>query len=542
MAEHQQGPPAEGTDPLIGQLVGGKYRIVSVVARGGMGRVYKGIQEPLGRTIAVKILAPHTANFRFDDAHTKRFFREAAFSSRLNHPNTVVVHDYGTVDGEKSLFLVMEFLEGPTLRQVLSHSGALPLHRVIHIGKQICSSLADAHAAGVIHRDLKPPNILLVPRGGDPDFVKVVDFGLVKSIDDDHEEDLTIEGAFVGSPVYMSPEQALSQGADQRSDIYAVGILLYEMLAGRPPFQRSKDNPRPGEVIVAQVSEPPPALQVARPGLVVPPALEMLVMQCLAKKATDRPQSMEHLLDVLTAVERTLRTGAPRPAPAPVPRTHPVDPGSDSGTGPTQVGMRLGARNKRKRVVFIAAGLAALVVVGFAGAWYLDSTGKPTPAPTPETTTQAPAPEAPAPEAPATTTQPTEQPTAPAQPAVQTPPPVVEEREEAIVVEMPLPVIEVELVTKPEGAEIRVGDKVLGTTPLTLEVPPDELEGRTYTFVLEGYEVAKREASLPDDAETLHIEVELAAIPKEKPTKPTVVHTKPKKPKTGGPLDIKLTR
>lgn len=286
-------------DPMLGQRIGEKYRIESLLARGGMGRVYKGIQEPLNRPVAIKILSPIESNNAANPQHEKRFLREASCTARLTHPNTVVIHDYGTIPETNHFYLVMEYLDGKTLRQLLAQNGPLSTGHAIHIAVQIAQSLQEAHRAGVVHRDLKPPNIMLVHRGNDPEFVKVLDFGLVKSIADDVDEDLTLHGTLVGSPAYMSPEQVLNMETDARSDIYSLGILLYEMLVGRPPFKRSGSSSSMNELVKAQVQTNPPPLRTFKPDLDIPSDLEHIIFRCLHKDPDKRYQSMDELVTAL---------------------------------------------------------------------------------------------------------------------------------------------------------------------------------------------------------------------------------------------------
>jgi len=295
-------------DVLVGQLIAGKYRVLKLLAYGGMGRVYKGTQEPLGRSVAIKIMAP--LNLRPDRAevYKGRFFREASLCSRLSHPNTVTIHDYGVLE-DGTYYLVMEFLGGWTLREALLDSGAFDIARTVNIARQIASSLVDAHGAGVIHRDLKPPNVILVDRGGDRDFVKVVDFGLVKSLEGGAEDDLTGEGSFVGSPVYMAPEQFFDpQAADQRSEIYAFGVIMYEMLAGRPPFARLT-GVTTQDVIYQHMSKPVPSLKETCLTMVVPPSVEEVVMRCLEKRPQDRYTSMAEVFEVLSELQVSIISG-----------------------------------------------------------------------------------------------------------------------------------------------------------------------------------------------------------------------------------------
>ena len=225
-------------DPLIGRILNDRFRILSPLGSGGMGKVYKAVQTPLDRVVALKILNPNFPAEK-DPAFKRRFFLEASLTSKLRHPNTVTVIDYGqTEDG--IYFIAMEYMEGQTLAEVLAHDKTLPWRRVLDIAQQICRSLREAHKLGVIHRDLKPANVMLLNEA-DHDMVKVLDFGLVKSFlaadgQAGGDPEVTQNGVFLGSPQYMAPEQARNV-ADPRSDVYSLGILVYQMLAGRPPFQ-----------------------------------------------------------------------------------------------------------------------------------------------------------------------------------------------------------------------------------------------------------------------------------------------------------------
>lgn len=292
-----------------GDLLEGKYRILRPIAEGGMGAIYHARHEKLGRDVAVKVLKP-IAN-EAPDKHlerVERFFREASFSSQLTHPHTMTIFDYGELPDNGGFFLVMEFLEGKSLREILDAHGALPAATALHIAIQTASSLAEAHHAGVIHRDLKPANIMLVDRSGDPHFVKVVDFGLVKRIhdDDDGDDELTAENTVMGSPTYIAPERFLQKDADGPGvDIYALGIILYEMIVGRPPFIRNSGD-TVHQLILKHVQEPPPPISFLRPEIQLPDGLETLIMKCLEKNPIDRVGSMDNLLHLLKLCGRVL--------------------------------------------------------------------------------------------------------------------------------------------------------------------------------------------------------------------------------------------
>src|SRR4051812_14069884 len=276
---------APDADPLIGRTLNDRYRIVEQIGSGGMGRVYRAMQAPPDRVVALKILG---AGHDRDPNFYKRFFLEASVTARLTHPNTITLYDYGRTD-DGIFFIAMEFLDGRTLSQTLQSEGALAQERVIHIAQQICRPLREAHALGIIHRDLKPANVMLLRQQDDHDFVKVLDFGLVKFFSGEGpENDITNAGTFMGSPHYIAPEQARNQNPDQRCDIYSLGVLLYHMLTGKVPFTA----PAPVDIILKHLHEDPVPLRTLRPDLNLSPALEEVVLKCMQKKREDRFQSM----------------------------------------------------------------------------------------------------------------------------------------------------------------------------------------------------------------------------------------------------------
>lgn len=287
-----------------GDLLEGKYRIKQKLAEGGMGAVYHAIQEPLGRDVAIKVLKSFDESPEERENRFKRFFREAAICSRLNHPNTVMIFDYGKLSSGDGFFLAMEFLRGESLRDLLNKHGVLTTSLALHVAIQIAGSLADAHAGSVVHRDLKPPNIMLVERGGDPYFVKVVDFGLVKDLNRGEETgELTAENTLIGSPMYMAPERFLYHSADSPAvDTYALGIMLYEMLVGRPPFIRESDSTI-HRIMMQHIQEEPPPMRHFKPDLRLPDGLEQLIQRCLVKDPNQRIQSMDMLVRLLKACQ-----------------------------------------------------------------------------------------------------------------------------------------------------------------------------------------------------------------------------------------------
>ena len=301
-----------GPDPLIGRVIAGRFKIVSLIARGGMGKVYRAEQSPLGRVCAIKVLNPNYSGDA-DPEFSRRFHREASISSKITHPNSVTIFDYGKTDDD-IYFMAMEYLEGQTLHQAIRDLHVLPELRVGRIATQICRALREAHKLGVIHRDLKPANIFLIesaarkasPTSDDEeDFVKVLDFGLVKHLAERPEEQLTQTGLFMGSPKYMAPEQIQGGHVDERTDIYSLGIMMYEMLAGKVPFERASSV----NILMAHVGEAPPPMREVNPNLVCSPAFEELVMACIAKDPNQRYSSMDHLLSAIRRCHGGSMTG-----------------------------------------------------------------------------------------------------------------------------------------------------------------------------------------------------------------------------------------
>ncbi|WP_394830453.1 protein kinase [Pendulispora rubella] len=280
-----------GPDPLIGRTINGRYRIDAVIARGGMGKVYRAEQAPLGRVCALKILSPRYDG-EDDPEFRRRFFLEASTAAKLTHSNTVTIFDYGKSENEEIYYIAMEYIEGRTLSIALRDDGPLPEERVRHIAAQICRSLREAHGLGVVHRDLKPGNIMLTNKGDERDNVKVLDFGLVKDVTTD-AQDHTQEGVFMGSPKYMAPEQILGLALTPRADVYSLGIMLFEMLTGKVPYDRGGANIA---TLMAHVNDPLPNMHSMAPSLAFSPQMEAIVYRCLEKDPARRFASMSALL------------------------------------------------------------------------------------------------------------------------------------------------------------------------------------------------------------------------------------------------------
>jgi serine/threonine-protein kinase len=289
----------------VGSVINDRYKIVALVARGGMGKVYQAEQAPLGRICALKVVDSKYAR-DCDPEFRKRFFWEASITSKLTHPNTVTIFHYGQTDG--LFYTAMEFLEGRTLHRAIREESPLGEERTGHIAKQVCRSLREAHALGVIHRNLKPANIFLMTHGDEEDFVKVLDFGLVKHVKNLGEA-LTQAGFFIGSPKYMAPEHIKGDKVDGRMDVYSLGIVMYEMLTGKAPF----DRPNPVHIMMAHVDDPPPPMRSINPDIDVSSAMEELVLRCLSKDPEQRPASMESLLQSLRSMGHGSSSSIPSP-------------------------------------------------------------------------------------------------------------------------------------------------------------------------------------------------------------------------------------
>lgn len=289
-------------DPLVGKVLSGRFELERLISRGGMGKVYQALQKPLDRVVALKILDVTDGDGEF----RRRFFMEASLCARLNHPHTVRIYDYGATD-DGIFFIAMEHLTGRTLHDMLHLEAPIDPLRAVIILRRVCGALAEAHAAGIVHRDLKPANIFLVHHGDDPEYPKVIDFGLVKELG--KESELSRTGHVLGSPMYMAPEQVEGRHVDARTDVYAVGLMLYYMLCGQTAFPRGN----PMAVLMAQVQRTAPTFAEVNPKLQVPGELEWIVRRCIEKGMEDRFASMNELLRALKVVERQLRGELPGP-------------------------------------------------------------------------------------------------------------------------------------------------------------------------------------------------------------------------------------
>jgi serine/threonine-protein kinase len=371
------------TDPLIGAVVGERYRIVSRIGVGGMGAVYRAEHTMMRRDLAIKVLLSELGG---REEFARRFEREAESASRLAHPNIITVTDFGrTPDG--SLFLAMEFLAGESLTSVISQ-GPMPRGRALAIIRQMLRALDHAHAAGVVHRDLKPDNIMLIERDGQRDVVKILDFGIAKVTEPTSgQEALTQAGVIFGTPEYLSPEQAVGEAVDARADLYAAGVILYEMLVGQRPFE-SDDKVK---IISMHLSHAPPRMRDVNPAVDVPPALEQVVLQAMEKHRENRFASATAFLQALEDSEAVVDPSLPMEMGPTAPHIALATPPPGATARGRLAGGRTGAL---AAVVAVAA-----VAVGGAATWRWRAHRAHSPA------VLATHPAAPAPAAPAVATQ-----------------------------------------------------------------------------------------------------------------------------------------
>ncbi|MEO6600261.1 MAG: serine/threonine-protein kinase [Polyangiaceae bacterium] len=294
-------PKGAEVDPRVGTLLADRYRIDALVGEGGMGKVYSAEHVLMRKRLAVKVLRRELTSV---PEVVARFEREAMAAGNIEHPNVAAATDFGKL-ADGAVFLVLEFVSGHSLREEIAR-GAFPADRALHVTRQIASALSAAHAQGIVHRDLKPENVMLVEKGGDPDFVKVLDFGIAKVPLGDGAGGLnagnpiTKAGMVFGTPEYMSPEQALGQNVDGRADLYALGVMFFEMLSGERPFSSQSSV----GILGQQLSKPAPTFAERSPGLVVPPTVEQIARKLLARDASERFQTASELsraIDVLLA-------------------------------------------------------------------------------------------------------------------------------------------------------------------------------------------------------------------------------------------------
>jgi hypothetical protein len=378
-------PPVETTDPIIGATLGQRYLVRAVLGHGGMGVVYRAVDQQSGAEVAIKLLRGTTAGKADAD---QRFRLEAAAGARLTHPNCVGVIDYGESDA--GCFLVMELVEGEALGDHLGEGGHLAWRDALHVTAHLLRGLAHAHAQGVLHRDIKPDNIIITTRAGDARFARLLDFGIAKLLSGEGADvRLTATGIIIGTPRYLSPEQAVGGTIGPSTDLYSLSAVLFEMLTGRPPFLGDDLV----QVVTAHAMKPPPDPRQLRPELELPEPVVALVLRGLAKRQDDRFASAEAYLEEVEQVLAGAQVEAAVPGPAP----SAVAATDASVAAVTLPGAGEAAWRPSSRVWWRAAGvLAGVAVVGVSLGLLLGgpaSTAGPGPAPalvTPPASSRAP--------------------------------------------------------------------------------------------------------------------------------------------------------
>ncbi len=331
------GPPAAGSrvstptpyqDPYLGVVLNNRFEVESKLGEGGFGAVYKGVQRGTGRSVALKLLHPEMTR---DQNLLERFRREGMVLCNLKDAHTITTYDFDQTP-EGTLYIAMELLEGRSLHDVFQAEAPIDWRRMLEIVAQMCTSLAEAHAQGIVHRDLKPENIHLENRPGNPEFVKILDFGIAKVMQGDafggnKSPQLTATGQTLGTLEYMSPEQLMGKQLDGRSDVYALGVLSYELITGQLPFPDAKG---PAQLITSQLKQTPVPPSHVRPAAGIPPAVNACILRMLEK---DKNNRFPDVTALRTELERILaggaavapRNGASAPMAAP-PQPRPATP------------------------------------------------------------------------------------------------------------------------------------------------------------------------------------------------------------------------
>jgi serine/threonine protein kinase len=379
-------------DPYLGKMVAGKFKIEKLLGQGGMGKVYLALNVALDQKVVLKVLLPEYGQ---DPDTVKRFQHEGRAASRLRHPNVIQVMDFGAME-DGTLYMAMEFLPGKDLAHLIQNEFPLGDRRIARIASQILAALTEAHAQNIIHRDLKPENVMIEQRRGDPDFVKVLDFGIAKITD--AKTKLTAAGLVCGTPEYMSPEQAKGADLDPRSDLYSVGVIIYQMVTGLLPFE----SDTPVGFLMKHLTEPPMPPSQRQPEVEVPAELEAFIMKALSKNADDRFASAEEMRDALLAAvpdaaSAPVRTASgasiPRPATPAAPTAKAAPSAAKAKTAASEP---LPAKSGSKAGL-IAAAVALVVIAGGAGAFFALRGGGEKAAPPPPAVAVQPPPSPPAP-------------------------------------------------------------------------------------------------------------------------------------------------
>jgi len=454
-------PPVDdrSVDPMIGSTIDGRYIVESLLGEGGMGTVYAARHAIIDKRVAIKVLRKEAAA---DESSAQRFIIEAKAASKIGHQNIVDITDFGVLPAGNAYF-VMEYLDGPTLGKLVHELKHIPPARAVAICIQVARGLSAAHGKSIIHRDLKPENIFVLEKDGNADFVKIVDFGIAKDVKAGKR--LTAVGMVLGTPEYMSPEQATGQETDHRVDQYSLGCILYEMLTGDVPF-KGENAPKTLTKHVFDAVVPPTRL---RPDLEIPVIVEEIVMRMLQKKPADRYADMRTLIDAYEAVLGKIASGD---APA---RKTAVDGLRRPMATPTDAVEQL-PRNKAPIYVAVGVSVAAVMVLAGVAVTHM----KKTPVAT--------APAAVAATTPAVTPPPTVAPVAPAAPPTTTPAAAE---------------VQIQIATQPAGAEVYAGAELIGPSPVELKRARSR-ESLTFTIRRNGFKDEKRSVVLDHD-QTLEV-------------------------------------
>lgn len=356
------------SDPLLGRVFHEKYRIDDRLGAGGMATIYRATRLHIGDTVAIKVL--HAEVLR-EPGFAERFRREAQAAARLKHPNVVAIHDFGVPDD--LVYLVMELVDGPNLRTIIKDAGPLPAAFAAEITRQVSAALTEAHRQNVVHRDIKPANVAVETTPDGP-RVKVLDFGIASLRSGNTFANLTQTGALLGTPAYMSPEQCLGEELDGRSDIYSLGVVLFEMLCGVVPF----NSPTPTAVVMQHVQQAPPALRVLNAS--ISPAVEAVVLRALAKRPEDRFHTARDFADALTTAASGPRLSL-GPETIAQPRFSASAPDATMMQPALQApAARPPAAKARTSGILIGLGAALAIALGAFAAQRLLFVGNPTPA------------------------------------------------------------------------------------------------------------------------------------------------------------------
>jgi serine/threonine protein kinase len=483
-------------DPYLGATIDGRYKVEALLGEGGMGVVYRCVHTIIGKKVAMKVLRADLAR---DAEVTERFLNEAKSASTIGNAHIIDISDFGQFQ-DGSTYFVMEFLVGQPLTKIVDGGQAVPVPRIINIARQLAEGLSAAHAASIVHRDLKPDNIFLIHRGGEKDFVKILDFGIAKVSTSGEGAKLTRAGAVFGTPHYMSPEQAAGQPVDHRGDVYSFGVILYELASGRVPFdadnfmgiltQHMYKAPVPIRALVPQPQE-------------VPPGLEAIVLKCLSKRPEHRYQSMDELI---VDLDKLKAGGVPDAVPEMMSRSGGFNVPADYFAKPhmPEPVPASPASQRRKSKWPLIAGLtgvvAAVAIVGAIFAKSSQSRAQPDALTRPTTAAVEPAtPTSAAPQEPLTLSK------------------------------------QVAIAITPSEAHVFLGDKDLGTSPVLIEVE----EGKILPLKLrmEGYKELEISVDGSKPRESIKLERLPAAhgyvpprvAPKKGGAAETKTETKPKK-------------